>query len=209
MSGVRFYGGEIGTRDKCIFNVFADQARKHLAHLGNDDVQLEEARLQHLHAAEGQQLARHGNSAVRGFFNLIQTAFLKIIGPLAIDEQIAVASNDGQQIVEIMRYAACESAYGLHLVSLAEPLLELLLLFLHTFHAGAHADESFGDFGDFISAAAFQHIVEIALLQCTNPGDQARQRPRESMGDQEDKAAAGQNAEQAQANQDVVQFAKE
>ena len=204
LSRVRFHRGEIGIRQKRIFDVLTNQTGEHFAHLGDDGVQLKNARLQHLHAAERQQLTGHGNCAVRSFLNLLQASLPKIIHPFLIDEQIAVASDHREQIVEVVRHAARESAYGLHLVRLAESLFELLLLLLRAFQAGTHPKEGIRDLRDFVSAAAFQRIIEIALLQGTNTGDQTGERPCERVRDQEDKSAACQNAKQAQADQDLV-----
>ena len=197
MSGIRLYRGKTGVGRKRIFDVFANQTREHLAHLDHDAVQVKDARLQDLHAAECQQLARHGNRAVGGFLNLLEASLLKIVGAFAIDQQIAVPANHRQQIIEIVRHAAREPAHGFHLVGLAQPLFELLLLVLSALHAGAHPEESVGDLGDFISAAAFERIVEVALLQGANAGDQAGKRPRERMRNQENQSAARQDAQQA------------
>ena len=41
----------------------------------------------------------------------------------------------------------------------------MLLLSLRFLHVRAHANEGVGDFGDFITAAAFERVAEIARLQ--------------------------------------------
>ena len=89
-------------------------------------IQVQHARLQHLHAAERQQLARQRHGAVGGFANLLGAALQGIVGFRAIQKQIAVAANDGQQIIEIVRDAAGQAADGFHLVRLAQAFLELL-----------------------------------------------------------------------------------
>ena len=105
---------------------------------------------------------------------------VKSVRAFAVLEQIAIAADDGQQIIEVVRDAARQPAHGFHLVGLPQPFLELLLLLLRVFQAGAHADESVGDFRDFVAAARFQRITEIALPQSANAGNQARQRLRDT-----------------------------
>ena len=71
--------------------MLADQSRQHLAHIGDHGVQIQHPRLQHLHAAEGQQLARHGDGAAGGFLNLLHALLVKSVRAFAVHQQIAVA----------------------------------------------------------------------------------------------------------------------
>ena len=85
------------------------------------------AGLQHLHAAEGQQLAGHGDRAAGGFLDLVHALRMKSVRAFAVLEQIAIAADDREQIVEIVCDAAGEPAHGFHFVGLAQPFFELLL----------------------------------------------------------------------------------
>ena len=156
LSGIGFHRSELRIGRERILDVLADQAREHLAHFGDDGVQVDHARLQHLHAAEGQQLARHGNGAAGGFLNLLHAFLVESVRAFAVLEQIAIAADDGQQIIEVVRDAARQPAHGFHFVGLAQSFFELPLLLLRAFQAGAHADKRVGDFRDFVAAARFQ-----------------------------------------------------
>ncbi len=177
--------------------MLTDQTREHLAHLDDDGVQLNHARLQNLHPAERQQLARHGNGAARRFLNLLHTTPMKIVRAFTVDQEIAVAPDYREQIVEIVRHAARESAHGFHLVGLTKPLLKLPMLVLSLLHIGTHPNECAGDFRDFIATAAFEQVIKIALLQSANARYQTRERPRKRMRNQEHERAAGQHTQQS------------
>ena len=101
-----------------------------LPNVGDDFVQIQNSGLEHLHSAEGQQLSGHGNGAVAGFLNLFEAAPLRGFHAAAIEKQVAVAANDGEQIVEVVRHSAGQPADCFHFVGLAKTLLELLVLAL-------------------------------------------------------------------------------
>jgi hypothetical protein len=67
-----------------------------------------------LHAAEREQLSRERCRTVRGFFDLIGVASNRIIGLQAIEHQVAVALDDCEQVVEIMRDATSQASDSFH-----------------------------------------------------------------------------------------------
>ena len=83
-------------------------------------VQVEDLRLQHLLAAEGEQLRRQPARALAGLPDLLE------IGRHAptslahlLERELAVAEDDGEQVVEIVGDAAGELADRLHFLRLA------------------------------------------------------------------------------------------
>ena len=67
-----------------------------LAHVIDDRVQVEHARLKDLHTAKGQELPGHGHGFPGGFVNLLEAMALGISDAGTVIEQIAVAANDRQ-----------------------------------------------------------------------------------------------------------------
>ena len=107
-------------------DVLADQAAEHHVHVGNDGIQVEHARLQHLPAAEGEQLPRQRGGPRGGLLDLLGVAAQPRVG-VAADQKLAVAGDRGQQVVEVVRDAAGEAADRLHLLRLAQLYLQLVL----------------------------------------------------------------------------------
>src|ERR1700683_589941 len=104
-----------------------------------------------------------------------------------------------------MRYAACKPADGLHFVRLAEAKLERLLILLRFLKICTHTVKRAGDFGDFVTAGAFERIVEVALFERANAGYQAGQWSCKGVANHEDERAARQNAKQRKSDQDAIQ----
>ena len=85
-------------------------------------------RLQRLLAREGEQLAHQAGGAHRVLPHLVDLGEGGIAGRVAHQQQIAIADDRLQQIVEVVRDAARELADRLHLLRLRELRLERLLL---------------------------------------------------------------------------------
>ena len=106
--------------------VLADQPRQHRRDALDDVVELEDARLQYLAAAESEQLARQDRGAFCRGRDLVE---LGLGGAVAAFEQaLGVAADHGQEIVEVVGDAAGEPADRLEPLGLAQLLLELLAL---------------------------------------------------------------------------------
>ena len=83
----------------------------------DDGVQVEHTGLQHLAAAEREQLARERRRAGSGLLDLLgMTAQARVA--LAVDQELAVAGDRGEEVVEVVRDAAGEPADRLHLLRL-------------------------------------------------------------------------------------------
>ncbi len=61
---IRFHSVDGGIERHGQLNILADQAVNHLAHVGDDGIQVQDAGLEHLLAAESQQLARECRRAL-------------------------------------------------------------------------------------------------------------------------------------------------
>ncbi len=84
--------------------------------------------------------------------NLVNIALLRAVERAAIEEQVAVAANDGEQVIEIVGNAAGKASNCFHLVSLAKPLFQLFLFGLSSTQIVAHAIEGDRYFPDLILA---------------------------------------------------------
>src|SRR6185369_5011922 len=91
-------------------DVLADDPAQHGAELGNDLVEVEQAGLQDLLPAEGQELPGQGRGAMRRAVDLQQIEPPGIPDLQVTQQQLAVADNGGQKVVEIVRDPAGELA---------------------------------------------------------------------------------------------------
>ena len=118
-------GNTASARSQPQLHLSADQPARHLRHRADDLVEVEGDRLEHLLAAEGQQLARQRCGALGGVQDLIHLRRHRRIGLDAVRHQLRIAADRGQQVVEVVRDAAGEPADRLHLLRLAQLVLEL------------------------------------------------------------------------------------
>ncbi len=89
-------------------------------------VHVQHARLQNLLAAEGQQLPGERSGAVGCLFHLLDAEPQRRRIRHAVEQELRVAFDDHQQIVEVVRHASGELADGLHLLRLAQLIGEAL-----------------------------------------------------------------------------------
>src|SRR5579859_119215 len=90
-------------------------------------IEIEQLRLQYLLAAEDQQLAREPGSVPGGIFGLhdILPQRLGIISERC-QRELRSTDNNGEQVIEVMGDTADQPADRLHLLRMAELLLQLL-----------------------------------------------------------------------------------
>src|SRR5882724_11099808 len=108
LAGVRANRSQISRTADNQLDVFANQTRNELAHFFDDGIQIHRARLQHLHPAESEKLTRQRSCAIRRSINLFNLARDVICWWQNIQQQFRVALDHHQQIVEVVRDAACE-----------------------------------------------------------------------------------------------------
>src|SRR6185503_12197567 len=102
----------------------ADEAAEEFLDVLDDVVEVEDAGHEDLLAAEGEQLPGEGGGAVPGLEDLGDLAAGGVAVVEAGDHELGVADDDEQEVVEVVGDAAGEAADGLHLLGLAELLLE-------------------------------------------------------------------------------------
>ena len=106
-------------------DALADQAAQHRLDLADGFVQVEHPRLQHLPAAEREELLRERRRPIAGRADLLGEAPLALVGERR-REELGVAVDREEQVVEVVRDAACEPSDRLHLLRLAKLLGGLL-----------------------------------------------------------------------------------
>ena len=65
LAGIHFHRADGRTKNGTKLHVLANQPAQHLLDIGDDDVEIQNFRLQNLLAAEGQKLASQGGRALR------------------------------------------------------------------------------------------------------------------------------------------------
>ena len=106
-------------------------------------LRLQHARLQHLFAAEGQQLAGQRSRRVRRPFGFPRCSFAADAPRSScLQRQRAVTADDREQIVEIMRDAAGQPADGLHFLRLPQLFLAAVQRLLRAFRLGDVLDDA-------------------------------------------------------------------
>ena len=128
LAGVGADGAEPGAGADVELDVLAEQALQRAADLGDDRVQVERPRLEHLPAAEGEQLLRQLGGAVGSPLDLAEVAAKLDVAVRALEQQRGVAGDPGQQVVEVVGDAAGEPAEALELLRVQQLRLQPLPL---------------------------------------------------------------------------------
>ena len=81
-------------------------------------------RLEHLLSTERQQLLRERSRALGGLLGLQDVPAERVVGGEHHQRHLHVAEDDGQEVVEVVRDAACQASHRLHLLRLAQVLLD-------------------------------------------------------------------------------------
>ena len=126
-TGSTITGGSDAGSDGADLDVVAQQSPQHRPQVLDHAADVERPWLQHLAAAEGQQLLRQRGGALAGLEDVagVDAQRVGLVQPR--DDQLRVAVDHRQQVVEVVRDATGELADGLHLLRLDQLLLELLL----------------------------------------------------------------------------------
>jgi hypothetical protein len=101
----------------------ADHAPEHRLELGDHTVERQHAGLEYLAPAERQQLSRESRRALAGVPDLLDVSPQRVIGAKLLEQQLAVAQDPGEQVVEVVRDAAGKLADRFHLLGVAQLLL--------------------------------------------------------------------------------------
>src|SRR5262249_13688977 len=99
-----------------------------------------DGRLEHLLAAEGEELARERRRAVGGVLDVLEPTARRIAGARLAQEEARAADDRGEEVVEVVGDAAGEPADRLHALRVAEPLGHAPPLLLGALLLGERAD---------------------------------------------------------------------
>ena len=129
LPGIRNHRAKFGVQPVDEFYIFAGQPAKHVADALDRGVQVDRPVPHHLFAAEGEQLSGEGSGTLSGLLNLLGVVALLVVALRIVEQQVAVAGNHREQVVEIVRHSAGEPPDRFHLLRLAQ----LLLAFIERF----------------------------------------------------------------------------
>ena len=125
----------------------ADDPAQHLFEIRDNGVDVDDARVEHLAAAEGEELARQRRRALGRLLDLEQVVASPIVRREVLEEKLGVAGDRRQEIVEVVGDAAGELAHRLQPLRQVQPLLTLAQRFLGAASLGhvlIRADETDG-----------------------------------------------------------------
>ena len=109
-------------------DILADEPLQHALRAGDQGVEFEWARLADLAAAEGEQLLGERGRALARVADFLNRLPLRIAFRQVLDEHVAVAVDDGQQVVEVVGHAAGQAADGFQLLRVLQLLAQLFAL---------------------------------------------------------------------------------
>ena len=105
-------------------DVLADEASQHARHPVHDVVEIEDLGNERLFAAEGQELPGQRGGPLGRLPDLLRPCPRGDPGASPLEEDVAVAEDDREEVVEVVGHAAGQAADRLHLLGLAELLLQ-------------------------------------------------------------------------------------
>ena len=101
-----------------------------------------------LAAAERQHLPGELGGAIGGAVDLLGVGAARIVGAHPVDDDVGVAEDRGEQVVEVVSDAAGQPSHGFHLLRVTEQLLELHALAQCIVALGDHGREDLATHGD-------------------------------------------------------------
>ncbi len=123
MARVDFHRQKFRIQGRADRNILADEPADQGFGFAHHRIEIHEARLNDLLPAEREQLAGQLRGPLRGVQNLLGLAWMAYLAARPHPTAFAVADDDHQQIVEIVRYATRQAANRLHLAGLMQLLL--------------------------------------------------------------------------------------
>src|SRR6185312_448274 len=125
-------------------DILGQEPRQHLLEIVGEGAQVEDLGLEHLPAAERQQLTGEARGAVGGAQNLAEPVRQILVAAMVGAQQLTVGDDGGEQVVEVVRDTAGEMADGFHLLRLPELFLEAFAV-RDVANDGEHAGRTVGD----------------------------------------------------------------
>ena len=129
LAGVRSDAAEIGRRVRLQRDVLADDAPQHPFHVGDQPAEIDRRRLDHLLAAERQELACQRRRGLAGALHVGQRPVDGIDREHVVQHRLDVSEDDRQQVVEVVRHAAGQPAHRFHLLGLTQLFLQAFAQF--------------------------------------------------------------------------------
>ena len=123
LPGVGLDAAQIGRRRDGQPDVLADQASQHLLKLHDDRVQIQDLGLEDLLPAEGQELPGQRGGPLSGLSDLVDVPAHLVVAGETREQELGVAVDDRQQIVEVVGDAPRQSPDRLDLLGLPQLLL--------------------------------------------------------------------------------------
>ena len=124
LAAVGLHGAESRGKLGGELDVFTEQPPQHPLSLADENIQVENGGLQDLLAAEREQLACQRRGTFGGFADLVDIAAMRIRRVEVLEQQLRVAGDCGEDVIEIVRHAGGEPPHGFHFLGLPELLLE-------------------------------------------------------------------------------------
>ena len=135
---------QVRVHDDGEFDVFADGAVEEALDFAERGGEVDYLGGDHLAAAEGEQLVGEFGGALAGGLNVGDLLAQGVGGGHEGQQEIAVAEDDGEGVIEVVGDAAGQAADGLHLLGLAELFFQAFVALDEAFNL---MDEFFGDQG--------------------------------------------------------------
>jgi hypothetical protein len=125
LPGVRRHHSEVGCKAPDKVHVLAKDSLQHPLEAPDDIVEVQHARLEHLPATKGEELPGERCGTVPRFLHFHQVGSERILFVQGIEGERRVVQDDAEQVVEVVRHAARETADRVHLLRLEHLLLKL------------------------------------------------------------------------------------
>ena len=114
---------QVGGNHRVDLDAFAQRAAQHVVHATHQPAGIDHLRRQRLASAKGQQLRGQLGAALHTGLGLGHPLLGGGLAGHLVQQQLQVAADHLQQVVEVMRNAAGQVADGLHLLAVAQHLL--------------------------------------------------------------------------------------
>ena len=199
----RFAGAE-GELD-----VFVDQPLQQFVHIGDQRIHVEDGGFKRLAPAERQHLARQRRRTVGGLADLLPAAMQGILFRQAVDNQLGVALDDREKVIEVVGDTAGQAPESFHLLRLAKLLLQLAFLRFVFLKRAAHLIERSRHVRDFVAALRLQRERVIAALQRLHTAHEIAERARKRVRNEKRQIRPDAERQHAHSSEQVVQFGKE
>jgi hypothetical protein len=128
VSRIRSDSGEIRSQNRDQIHLRADESAEHDTHARHERIEIDGGRLQHLLAAEREQLLGQFRCPLARFDDLFHVGATRILRSQRFDHKAGVNENRCQKVIEVVGHPASQLSDGFHLLRLAQLCFERLSL---------------------------------------------------------------------------------